>query len=431
MKTLRLIGTTLVTLVFLLSACSPQATPTAAPSAPIATAVPATDVPAAVVPAAAGTTVMLGKSDALGSFLVDDKNMTLYLFTKDSPNTSNCYDKCAIAWPPLLTTGAPVPGEGLDAAKLGTTKRKDGAMQVTYNGWPLYYYVKDSKAGDTVGQDVGQVWYVISPAGDQVASAAAAPAAAAPAAAAPTVMLAKNDKLGSFLVDAKSMTLYLFTKDSPNTSNCYDKCAIAWPPLLTTGAPVPGEGLDAAKLGTTKRKDGAMQVTYNGWPLYYYVKDSKAGDTVGQDVGQVWYVISPAGDQVASAAAAPAAAAPAAAAPTVMLAKNDKLGSFLVDARGMALYLFTKDVPNTSNCYDKCATAWPPLLTTGALVPGEGLDAAKLGTTKRKDGSMQVTYNGWPVYYFVKDAKPGDIAGENVGDVWYLISVAGDQIKAN
>ena len=59
----------------------------------------------------------------------------------------------------------------------------------------------------------------------------------------------------------------------------------------------------------------------------------------------------------------------------------------------MTLYLFTKDTPNTSNCYDKCATAWPPLLTTGTAVGKEGVDVSKLGTTKRTDGSMQVTYN--------------------------------------
>ena len=94
--------------------------------------------------------------------------MTLYLFTKDTPNTTVCYDKCATAWPPLLTTGAPVAGEGVDASKLGTTTRTDGTVQVTYNGWPLYYYDKDKAPGDVVGQDVGDVWYVVSAAGDKV-----------------------------------------------------------------------------------------------------------------------------------------------------------------------------------------------------------------------------------------------------------------------
>ena len=154
----------------------------------------------------------------------------------------------------LLTTGAPVAGEGVDASKLGTTNRTDGTVQVTYNGWPLYYYEKDKAPGDVVGQDVGGVWYVISAAGEKVKRQQR------------IVNLGKNDTLGSFLVDDKGMTLYLFTKDTPNTTVCYDKCATAWPPLLTTGSPVAGEGVDASKLGTTNRTDGTVQVTYNGWP---------------------------------------------------------------------------------------------------------------------------------------------------------------------
>jgi predicted lipoprotein with Yx(FWY)xxD motif len=248
--------------------------------------------------------VNLGQNDDLGSFLVDEKGMTLYLFTKDSPNTTVCYDKCAVAWPPLLTAGDPVAGEGVEAALLGTTDRTDGTVQVTYNGWPLYYYEKDKAPGDVVGQNVGDVWFVVSPAGEMInttAAATKAPAATEPPAAAAgpaTVSLGENDTLGSFLVDEKGMTLYLFTKDSPNTTVCYDKCAIAWPPLLTTGDPVASEGVDASLLGTTNRTDGTVQVTYNGWPLYYYEKDKAPGDTTGQDVGGVWYVVSAEGNQI-------------------------------------------------------------------------------------------------------------------------------------
>jgi predicted lipoprotein with Yx(FWY)xxD motif len=94
--------------------------------------------------------------------------MTLYLYTKDTPNTSTCYDQCATNWPPLLTTADPIAGEGVDAALLGTTTRTDGSIQVTYNGWPLYYYAKDAAPGDATGQDVGSVWYVVSAAGEQI-----------------------------------------------------------------------------------------------------------------------------------------------------------------------------------------------------------------------------------------------------------------------
>lgn len=304
MNTKRIVFTALLGLALLVTACSPQATPTAAPPA----AIPPTKV-AAIVPVTGGAaTVDLGKNDKLGSFLVDGKGMTLYLYTKDTPNTTVCYDKCATAWPPLLTNGTPNAGQGVDASKFGTTKRKDGTTQVTYNGWPLYYYQKDKAPGDVTGQNVGNVWFVVSAAGDKVemtevtAATPAAEATKAPVAAGgTTVDLGKNDKLGSFLVDDKGMALYLFTKDTPNTSSCYGGCATAWPPLLTTGAPVAGNGIDTAKLGTTKRTDGTTQVTYNGWPLYYYAKDKAAGDVTGQEVGGVWYVVSAAGEKVKAA----------------------------------------------------------------------------------------------------------------------------------
>lgn len=115
-----------------------------------------------------GATLELSQTDALGDFLVDAEGMTLYLFTKDTENTSNCYDDCASSWPPLLTEGEATVGEGLDTSLLGTTERTDGTVQVTYGGWPLYTWVKDKAAGDTTGQAVGKVWYVVSPAGEAV-----------------------------------------------------------------------------------------------------------------------------------------------------------------------------------------------------------------------------------------------------------------------
>jgi len=164
-------------LALLLSACNttgsannPPATTPVATQAPVSTEAPAVTQPSAATqaPAAAAASLMVAKNDKLGSFLSDSNGMSLYLFTKDTPNSSNCYDKCAASWPPLLTSGSPAGGDGVDASKLGTTTRKDGSLQVTYNGWPLYYFAKDKQAGDVTGQGVGKVWYVISPSGDKV-----------------------------------------------------------------------------------------------------------------------------------------------------------------------------------------------------------------------------------------------------------------------
>lgn len=113
-----------------------------------------------------------------------------------------------------------------------------------------------------------------------------------------TVNVVDNPEYGKILVNSQGMTLYLYTKDTPNTSNCYDKCATNWPPLIVTGTPTGGVDIDSAKLETTKRTDGSMQVTYNGWPLYTYISDKAPGDTTGQNVGSVWFVLSPAGDQI-------------------------------------------------------------------------------------------------------------------------------------
>ena len=137
----------------------------------------------------------------------------------------------------------------------------------------------------------------------QAPAATTAPAAAAPSGPA-MVVATKNDKFGPILLDEKGMTLYLYTKDTKDVSNCYDQCAVNWPPLLSVGPAKAGDGVDAAMLGTTTRKDGSTQVTYNGWPLYYFIKDQKPGDVTGQDVGKVWYVLSPKGEEVMAAAAA-------------------------------------------------------------------------------------------------------------------------------
>jgi predicted lipoprotein with Yx(FWY)xxD motif len=117
-----------------------------------------------------GTTVAIAKS-RLGRILVDSKGITLYDFVVDKHGTSACYGACAALWPPLLTKGKPHAGPGVRASLLGTTKRKDGKLEVTYNHHPLYYFVTDRKRGQTTGQGVNQFggpWWVLSPAGKEI-----------------------------------------------------------------------------------------------------------------------------------------------------------------------------------------------------------------------------------------------------------------------
>jgi predicted lipoprotein with Yx(FWY)xxD motif len=115
-----------------------------------------------------------------------------------------------------------------------------------------------------------------------------------------TVAIART-KLGLILVDGKGRTLYDFVKDKGSMSACYDACAALWPPLFTSSKPHAGHGVRVALLGTTKRHDGKLEVTYNHHPLYYYVADSKPGQTTGQGLNQFgapWWVLNAAGKEI-------------------------------------------------------------------------------------------------------------------------------------
>src|SRR6185436_7776922 len=92
---------------------------------------------------------------------------------------------------------------------------------------------------------------------------------------------------------------------------------------------------------------------------------------------------------------------------------NTSLGKILVDARGRSIYLFEKDKKGKSACAGMCATYWPPLITSGKPVAGAGVKASLLGTTKRADGKLQVTYNHHPLYTFLEDTKKGQTKGQN------------------
>jgi predicted lipoprotein with Yx(FWY)xxD motif len=112
-------------------------------------------------------------SSSLGRIVVDGKGHTLYLFEKDKGRRSSCYGGCAAYWPPALTHGKPRARSGLKQSLIGTTRRRNGTLQVTYAGHPLYRYVGDSGPGQTTGaglQDFGGGWDPISPAGKKVES---------------------------------------------------------------------------------------------------------------------------------------------------------------------------------------------------------------------------------------------------------------------
>jgi predicted lipoprotein with Yx(FWY)xxD motif len=243
----------------------------------------------------AGSEVVASDS-SLGTILTDSDGNTLYVFLNDTSGESTCYDDCASNWPAFVTDGDPVAGQGADASLLGTTERTDGATQVTYADRPLYFFGGDQQAGDTNGQEVGEVWYVVSPAGEPVESEGES--GGEQAASHETEVQAEDSALGTILTDSDGNTLYVFLNDTSGESTCYDDCASNWPAFEARGEPAAGDGIDQSLLGTTERTDGTTQVTYNGHPLYYFAGDQQPGDTNGQEVGDIWYVVSPAGEPV-------------------------------------------------------------------------------------------------------------------------------------
>ena len=132
---------------------------------------------------------------------------------------------------------------------------------------------------------------------------AALPASAhhARATAASSTLEIRKGKLGRFIVNSRGLTVYLFEKDKNGTSACYGACAKVWPPLITSSKPSAGAGVSASRIGTTRRRDGKLQVTYGGHPLYRYDDDHKPGQTEGQAsklFGAEWYVVAPSGKKI-------------------------------------------------------------------------------------------------------------------------------------
>ena len=113
---------------------------------------------------------------------------------------------------------------------------------------------------------------------------------------------------------------------------------------------------------------------------------------------------------------------------TEVAVADSPLGDILVDGEGLTLYLFDVDEDGESACYDDCATNWPPLLTEDDPVAGDDVDGDLLGTTERDDGTLQVTYADHPLYYWIGDDEPGDVDGQAVQEVWWVLDADGEAI---
>jgi len=203
-----------------------------------------------------------------GNYIVDDKGNTLYLFTKDVMGDSKCTGGCLNSWPIFYQEKITVPS-GLINSDFGTITRDDGIKQTTYKGWPLYYFSSDVNPGDINGEGVNKVWFVARP--DY------------------TVFVADKDNM-KFIVDAKGNTLYNFTKDMPGVSNCKGDCLKIWPVFNSENIVAPSM-MNTSDFGVITNSEGSKQTTYKQMPLYYYINDTKRGDTNDQGVNKAWFVV--------------------------------------------------------------------------------------------------------------------------------------------
>lgn len=236
------------------------------------------------------------------------------------------------------------------------------------------------------------------------------------------VRLAADAALGSVLVDGNGNSLYFFSKDTKDNSECANGCLDAWPVFYNENITV-GTGLDSDDFGTITRTDGAMQTTYRGWPLYYFANDAVPGDTNGDGVGGVWFIAKP--DY------------------SVMYANAQLVGndgnnyledytvgdgstSYIVSFAGRTMYTFANDTNGVNNFTAADFSnngVWPIVEISIDEIPSI-LNNGDFGVID-VFGRTQLTYKGWPLYYFGGDTLRGDNKGVSVPNpgVWPIANV--------
>jgi len=240
-----------------------------------------------------GTTVKLATSAKFGSVMTDSLGNSLYFFSIDANGTSGCTGGCLVAWPVFYKEHLTI-DTSLKAADFGVITRADGSKQTTYKGWPLYYYAGDVKPGDINGDGANNIWFIAKP--DY------------------TVMLANYQLTGNdgvqynsqlkpgqevtqYMTDAYGRTLYGFSYDHNNT-NVYTKADFSnnatWPIYEVDSIKNIPSILDKASFAKIN-VFGKSQLTYKGWPLYYFGPDAQTrGNTKGVSVPTpgIWPYVS-------------------------------------------------------------------------------------------------------------------------------------------
>jgi predicted lipoprotein with Yx(FWY)xxD motif len=237
-------------------------------------------------------TVQIGNSASIGHYLENESGFTLYMFGSDKPGSgaSTCTGPCAGAWPPFYASSLNLP-PSLNSSSFATITRSDGSKQTTYNGWPLYYYAADTSAGSMFGEGLnqfGSLWYAIPPtlqqSGGQIVGGAQF-----------SVGVAYKPSIGLYLTNSSGFTLYYRTTDTPNsgkTTCTTDVCEASWPVFYQASLNLP-PGLGSLPFGTITAYNTTKITTFNGYPLFYWAGDAKAGDTTGEGIGSFYVATLP------------------------------------------------------------------------------------------------------------------------------------------
>lgn len=232
------------------------------------------------------------ENTALGTVLAGDGGRTLYFFGRDTDGNANCAGTCAETWPVFYKENLTL-GAGLNRTDFTTVTRADGSKQTAYHGWPLYYYKDDKQVGDVTGENVGNVWmvaktnYSILVASRQLVGLDGK-----------NYTFDQKEGTGNslYLTDSLGRTLYAFAPDKRN-KNTYTKADLSnnavWPIAEVSAIRDIPSTLNRSDFSTIVAV-GKTQLTYKGWPLYYFGSDEgKRGNTKGVSVPRpgVWPVV--------------------------------------------------------------------------------------------------------------------------------------------
>jgi len=224
----------------------------------------------------------------------------------------------------------------------------------------------------------------------------------------PQILVAQHPVYGQILTDAVGNTLYHFAPDIEGISACTGGCVEAWP-IFDVDTLTVGEGLDPTDFEQITHPDGGTQLTYKGWPLYYYVDDQQPEEVNGDGKNEMWFVAKPDYSLMVGYQEVPV----------------DGALAYLTNDRGETIYIFEPDTAYKSECEGGCYTAWPGVIPAQNMVLPSILNLDEFQSFERGDGSAQLAFRGRPLYYFEADEQDfGVVSGHPANDVWFVADLA-------